>query len=205
MHVEREIIVGCVNGNQLAQYKLYKLSYGMMMKVCYRYANSKDDAVDLMNIGFLKILNKLHKYDDTFPYDVWMRKVLTNTIIDEFRKNKSYKSKMLFADDSQIEKSNDAFFVHNDAEEKLSSSDVFKMVQQLPDVTREVLNMQVLEGYTHKEISGLLQISESASKWHLVKAKTILKEMIDKKQRLATEIVSHEVTIFAVFTILISN
>lgn len=195
MHVDKKIIDGCLQGNPLHQHQLYKLTYGLMMKVCYRYTNNRDDAVDLMNIGFLKILNKLSKYDDSYPYDVWMRKVLTNTVIDEFRKNKSYKSKMLFAEDSQIEKSNEIYFVSNDAETKLSSGDVFRMMQQLPDVTREVINMQVIEGYTHKEISKLLQISESASKWHLVKAKNLLKEMIDKKQKLAIEIVSHAVTI----------
>ncbi len=201
MHVDKEIILGCLNGKALAQHQLYKSTYGMMMKVCYRYTSNRDDAVDLLNIGFLKILNKLSKYDDTYPYDVWMRKVLTNTIIDEFRKNKSYKSKMLFAEDSQIEKSNVNFYVSNDAEEKLSTTDVFKMVQQLPDVTREVLNMQVIEGYTHKEISDLLQISESASKWHLVKAKNLLKEMIEKKQQLALEIINQAVTILFFVTI----
>jgi len=200
MHVEKEIISGCLKGHALSQHKLYKISYGIMMKVCYRYTNNRDDAVDLMNIGFCKILKKLEKYDDTYPYDVWLRKVLVNTIIDEFRKNKSYKSKMLFAEDSQIERANETFYVHNDAEEKLSSGDVFKMMQSLPDVTREVLNMQVMEGFTHKEISGLLNISESASKWHLVKAKNLLKEMLEKKQQLAMEIVSHAVTIVAFIT-----
>jgi RNA polymerase sigma-70 factor (ECF subfamily) len=91
----------------------------------------------------------------------------------------------------------------SDAIEKLSSGDVFKMLQSLPDVTREVMNMQVIEGYTHKEISKALDISESASKWHLVKAKSLLKEMIEKKQRLALEIVSRAVVIaFAVVIII---
>jgi RNA polymerase sigma-70 factor (ECF subfamily) len=203
MYVDKEIITGCLNNNQLAQHKLYKLIYGTMMKVCYRYTNNRDDAVDLLNIGFLKVLNKLSKYDDTYPFDVWVRKLLTNTIIDEFRKNKSYKSKVLFAEDSTLSTVNKDVYVNNDAIEKLSSADVFKMMQNLPDVTREVLNMQVIEGYTHKEISKALDISESASKWHLVKAKSLLKEMIEKKQRLALEIVSRAVVIaFAVVIII---
>jgi RNA polymerase sigma-70 factor (ECF subfamily) len=91
---------------------------------------------------------------------------------------------VLVPEDDQLERENADFFVANEAEANLRTKDLLRMVQILPPVTREVLNLQVLEGYTHKEIALMLNISESASKWHLVKAKSILKEQIERKERL---------------------
>lgn len=184
MYIAPGIIEGCKNNDRRAQQALYKACYGILMKVCYRYTNCRDDAVDLMNIGFLKIISNLKKYNPDFPFSVWIRRIMVNVIIDEFRKNKQYKSQVLFPEDHQLERENADFFVANEAEANLRTKDLLRLVQDLPPVTREVLNLQVLEGYTHKEISSMLNISESASKWHLVKAKSILREKIERKERL---------------------
>ena len=184
MYLAPNILEGCKNNDRRAQQALYKSCYGILMKVCYRYTTCRDDAVDLMNLGFLKVISNLEKYNPDFPFSVWIRRIMMNVIIDEFRKNKQYKSQVLFPEDDQLERENADFFVANEAEANLRTKDLLRMVQSLPPVTREVLNLQVLEGYTHKEIALMLNISESASKWHLVKAKSILKEQIERKERL---------------------
>jgi RNA polymerase sigma-70 factor (ECF subfamily) len=184
MYLAPNILEGCKNNDRRAQQALYKSCYGILMKVCYRYTTCRDDAVDLMNLGFLKVISNLEKYNPDFPFSVWIRRIMMNVIIDEFRKNKQYKSQVLFPEDDHLERENADFFVANEAEANLRTKDLLRMVQSLPPVTREVLNLQVLEGYTHKEIALMLNISESASKWHLVKAKSILKEQIERKERL---------------------
>ncbi len=184
MYIAPKILEGCKNNDRRAQQALYKSCYGILMKVCYRYTTCRDDAVDLMNMGFLKVISNLDRYNPEYPFSVWIRRIMVNVIIDEFRKNKQYKSQVLFPEDDQLERENSEFFVANEAEANLRTKELLRMVQTLPPVTREVLNLQVLEGYTHKEIAAMLNISESASKWHLVKAKNILKEQIERKERL---------------------
>ncbi|MGN6567472.1 MAG: RNA polymerase sigma factor, partial [Flavipsychrobacter sp.] len=59
---------------------------------------------------------------------------------------------------------------------------LLELVQQLPDATRAVFNMYVMEGFSHKEISKMLGISEGTSKWHLSEGRRVLKDKIEKMQ-----------------------
>jgi RNA polymerase sigma-70 factor (ECF subfamily) len=184
MTPDQELLEGCRKGNERAHHKLYQLSFPVLIKVCYRYARCKDDALDLLNRGFLKIVNNIKKYDTNLPFEVWIKKIMVNVIIDEFRKSKNYRSTLYLAEREELESS--AFNTRgseNEGESRMMASEVMEHIQLLPPVTREVLNLNVIDGYSHREISGMLGISENASRWHLHSARTKLKKMLESSEK----------------------
>ncbi|MFN5214614.1 MAG: RNA polymerase sigma factor [Bacteroidota bacterium] len=178
--IDHSIIRGCLQKDKKSEYLLYKQSFSLLMKVCYRYTSNKDDAMDFVNRGFLKILNNLDKYDFQHPYEAWIRRIMVNVIIDEFRKNKSYKEHVYMAEHQDLATFQSNTYSINDGEQNLFASEIMNLVQQLPAMAREVLNLNVFDGYSHKEIGEMMGISEAASKWHLFNARNILKEKISK-------------------------
>jgi len=181
--IDNNIIKGCIQKDTKAEYAMYKICFQPMMSICYRYTRNEDDAADLVNKGFLKILNNIGKYDIKLPFNKWMATILMNTIIDEFRSNKTYKTLMQHTDLYPVENSSSVDL--NDAEYKLNSADIHKCINKLPDASKMVLNLYVFEGLTHKEIGKELAISEGTSKWHLSNARNLLKEIMRKAMRSA--------------------
>ena len=178
--IDHAVIRDCIKKDRKAEYLLYKQSFSLLMKVSYRYTSNKDDAMDFVNRGFLKILTNLDKYDFQHPFEAWIRRIMINIIIDEFRKNKNYKTNVMMAEHQDLVGFNNKSFSLNDGEKNLMSEEVMKMLSELPNTARELLNLNVFDGYSHKEIGKLLGISEAASKWHLFNARNILKEKFNK-------------------------
>lgn len=145
------------------------------MSICARYTPSKDDADDMLNVGFLKILSNISKYRPEIPFGVWMRRVMINCIIDEYRKNKKHKSVVVYVDEYSNNVSLDDL---TEDLQKIDTEDIYKLIAQLPNVTRQVFNLYVLDEYSHKEVADKLAIAEGTSKWHLNEARVKLKEMI---------------------------
>src|SRR5580698_1002505 len=100
--IEAQVIRDCIKKDRRAEYLLYKQSFPLLIKVCYRYTNNIDDAMDFLNRGFLKILNNLEKYDFGLPFEAWIRRIMVNAIIDEFRKNKLYKENVIMIEHKDI-------------------------------------------------------------------------------------------------------
>ncbi len=175
MKVTHEFLKSCKDGDRRSQKLLYERCFRPMMLVCYRYADCKDDAVDLLNIAFLKVINNLDKYNEEVPFEAWIKRITVNSVIDEFRKNKKYKE-MIQTGDLTTAEFNVADV--NEADRKLDAESILKLVGQLPNVTRSVFNLFAIDGYSHKEIAEKLSISEGTSKWHVNFARTKLKEML---------------------------
>ncbi len=176
MNVDSKLLQSCLNKERAAQYELYRICYSFMMGICMRYAKDKEEASSLMNEGFLKILTQLEKYKNHIPFELWMRRIIINNIIDQYRKNKKAKEMIEYKDFSDIE--NESGPVLNLAVEKMDVEQLHKFIDKLPAMSRRVFNLFVIDGYTHAEISGLLSISEGTSKWHMNNARQKLKEMI---------------------------
>jgi RNA polymerase sigma factor (sigma-70 family) len=149
------------------------------MSVCSRYERNKEDAEQLLNQSFLKILMNLDKYSEDVPLKLWMRKITINTIIDEFRKNKKMKALTKHTDFSE-ENYPDTFYNVNDYLKKADVEEILRLIGKLPDMSRNVFNMYVIDGFSHKEIAGILGISDGTSRWYLNHAKTELKKSLLK-------------------------
>ncbi len=167
----------CIKQERKAESALYKYCFTKLMPVCYKYYQNKDDIVEQVNKAYFKILNSLKTYDKEKSFDAWIKTIMVNTIIDEFRVNKKRNSLFIDKSTEDIETTFHPFDL-NQAEAKLTADDINIHVQQLPEASKLVFNLFAVEGYNHKEIAEKLGISEGTSKWHVNNARTILKRKL---------------------------
>ena len=171
---EHDLIAACIRKERWAQKQLYEEYYSGMMGVCLRYSNNQDDALDILHEGFIKVFRHLSKYQPGTSLSAWIRRVMVNTAIDYYRKNIRRRTEDL--DTAYELKSMDA-----DAISQCSEKEILEAVQQLTPAYRVVFNLYVIEGYSHKEIAELMEITESTSRSNLVKSRMKLREIINKK------------------------
>ena len=180
MYVDKNILVACIQHDRKAQYELYKLCYGMLMSVCLRYKNNQEDAASVLNQAFLKILNNLDKYKESVPFDAWIKRIMINTVIDEYRRTGKDRSMIEFSD-IQESKYYNLHFDYNQADKNFDARELEDMLKELPTVSRQVFNLYAIDGYSHKEIASMLKMSDGTSKWHVSFARKRLREMIYNK------------------------
>lgn len=177
MNVQPKLIKDCINRNRKAEYELYKVTYSYLMSICIRYTKNQDQAKEQLNMGFLKILNNLEKYSEEVPFKAWIRKIMINTLIDEYRKHKKQSQVIDFVEEYYDTSS---YSEQNMAVDNLNTAQIHALISKLPPMAQQVFNMFVVDGYSHKEIGEILNIEEGTSKWHLNSARQKLKEMLEK-------------------------
>ena len=141
-----------------------------------RYSKDKDSASESLNTGFLKILKNLNTYKPNIPFKSWIRRVMVNTLIDEYRKNKREREKITYV--GEYFDTSD-FSEVNEALSRLNYQQLLAQINLLPEATKKPFNLFAIDGYSHKEISEMLMISEGTSKWHVNAARQKLKEYIE--------------------------
>jgi RNA polymerase sigma-70 factor (ECF subfamily) len=149
------------------------------MSVCYRYAKDEDEAASFLNNGFLKILTNLDKYKIDVPFEAWIRRIMINSIIDTYRRNKKHRENLTHMEFQDFQ-SFDGLVAYNDADKQLDADRILDMIKQLPNISQQVFNLSVIDGYNHREISEKLGIAEGTSKWHLSNARKMLREKVLK-------------------------
>lgn len=167
-----EIIDRCKKGDKKAQEQLYRSYYKAMAAICMRYMGNNEEAIDVLNNGFLKAFKSLQRYDSSKAvFYTWLRTIVINSCLDRLK----VKERM-----TQHQELNEALEVHIPAEamNKMKATEILNLVRQLPPATQTVFNMYVIDGYNHREIAKMLTISEGTSKWHLSEARKNLQKMI---------------------------
>lgn len=170
----QDIIAGLKERDPLYQEYVFKRYYGLMLHICMRYMGSKEEAEDVLNQGFMKIFTQIDKYKDTGSFEAWMKRIMINASIDAIRKQKMHLTHI--TDINQFEQDN---FIENSAVSKMALDDIFELLEEVPPMSRTVFNLYVMEGYKHKEIAELLEISEGTSYWHLQNARKVLKSKLE--------------------------
>jgi RNA polymerase sigma-70 factor (ECF subfamily) len=176
---ETEIIQGCIKGERRAQNALYKLYFPLMSSICLRYTKDKDEAVQKLNSGYFKILKNIANYKTEFAFATFVRRIMVNHLIDEFRKDKQYLSSIELKDCIHL----DEAVSFNQAELDFDAKDLLDLLNKLPEVTQKVFNLFAIDGYKHQEIAELLNISVGTSKWHVSDARKKLKDMLDQENK----------------------
>ncbi len=174
-HVE-----ACAVNNRESQRIIYGSFYGYAMAICDRYANRQEDAVEILNDGFLKIFREIHHYKPAYTdvissFKGWLRKIMVYTAIDHFRKNQ--KHQMVTQLDNVVYH---VPTIHEDAIEKLSYEEIIRAIQELSPGYRTVFNLFIIEGLSHDEIARHLGISTGTSKSNLSKARRQLQKILFK-------------------------
>ncbi|TKC13253.1 RNA polymerase sigma factor [Pedobacter polaris] len=141
------------------------------MRICLRYAKSKDEAVEMVNDGFMKMFMNMHKYDRLRSFNAWISTIMINTSIDYYR-NRIRKIEMEELNANHEVEDSENILSH------LNYEDLIKLVQKLSTAYRTVFNLFAIDGFTHEEISEMLSISIGTSKSNLFKARENLKKML---------------------------
>lgn len=161
----------CIEGNRVYQEIFYKKYASKMFGVCLGYVNSRDEAKDILQEGFIKVFASLKKYSGNGSVEGWIRRIMVNTAIDYYRKS----IKDLRNVDIEEAKNID---IETSVLEQLYANELLDLVQKLPEGSRIIFNLFVIEGYSHNEIAELLNISTGTSKSQFSRARAILKEWI---------------------------
>ena len=176
--VNEQIISGCLANDRKCQRILYEFCVPIMMKVCSRYTINEDEAVESMNAAFLKVLKNLSTLKGLDSLGGWVKQIAVNTSIDFYRSKKKYTERNRLTIDNEYSNAQNTHFNMDFTESKMDSKHIFKLIQELPDTTREVLNLHAIDGFNHKEIAARLEMSEEASRWHLHKARKLMTEKL---------------------------
>lgn len=176
-YTDEELIQGCAKNDPRAQERLYTKYYGKMLSVCMRYSRNKEDALELLNMGFLKVFMNIASFGNKGSFEGWVRRIIVNTVLEEHRKTVNYRDHVSFPEVEQ-DGVTDA-----DVISELYAEDIIGMIGLLPPASRMVFNLFAIEGYPHKEIAEMLNISEGTSKWHVSFAKDKLKKCILEGQK----------------------
>lgn len=172
-----EILEGCLCNDRKCQELLYKQFYGYAMGVCMRYVPNREEAVEVVNDGFLKIFQKVQMYDADKPFKLWLRRIMINTALDHYRQN----AKFQHHEDISVAENVIASSDNNNAYSQLAHEELIELIQQLTPAYRTVFNLYVIDGYSHEEIAQKLGISEGTSKSNLARARENLRNMLLKK------------------------
>ena len=170
-HDEQAFVAALVRGDRQAQRVLYEEHYGALMSICQRYAGSDDEAMDLLHESFIKIFQKIGRYESGTALIAWMRRITVNTAIDQYRRNRRRRTEDL----------DQAYGISSDAPDvfaQFGAREILGAVQQLPPTYRTIFNLYVVEGYSHKEIAEQLEITDSTSRSNLVKARGKLQKVL---------------------------
>lgn len=174
--VEQEIIKGCISGDGKAQKRLYDQYSRIMFGLCLRYSNSYDDAKDILQDGFIKIFVKIRQYSSSGSFEGWMKRIFINTALEHYRTNKHYQNQ------TDVEFANDNPH-HDQTIEKISQKEIMNILNKMSPGYRAVLNLFIIEGYSHAEIAEMMGISEGTSKSQLSRARVVLQQEILKMQK----------------------
>ena len=172
MEIKKEILEGCVKHDREAQHKLYKQCYLDLMGLCLRYTKSKSEAEEVLNSAMLKVYTKIDTYNQQGDFGAWIRRIIVNTALDYLKSEKRY------SDYADIEDT--ALNETDHSEAPMESEYLLNMLKSLPILQNKVFNLYAIEGYSHKEIANMLQISEANSKWNLFTARKTLQELVNK-------------------------
>lgn len=175
LYTIHDLLEGCKAGNRKMQELLYQQTAAKLLAVCMRYARDRMEAEDILQLGYIKIFQKIKEYNGSGSFEGWMRKIMVNTAIESYRRN--LRTLHIVPIEEGYEQPSVGFDFST-----LGMQDLLGLIQKLADGYRIVFNMYIIEGYSHKEIGAALGISEGASKSQLSRARAILKEEIIKME-----------------------
>lgn len=173
MKIDKALINKLQKKDRRAQLAFYKYLSPKMYGVCIRFANSRDDANDILQEGFIRVFKHINDFRGEGSFEGWVRRTIVNTAINFYKKEKKRGYKV------DLDHLTKRHVTGEIALDKLAFDELIKIIGELPLGYRTVFNLNVIEGYTHKEIGIKLEISENTSKSQLSRAKASLVKKLE--------------------------
>ncbi len=173
---EEALLKGCLNNDTAAQRELYNKYSPKMLAVCYRFAHNREDAEDMLQEGFIKVFLQMHTFENRGAFEGWIRRIVVHTCINILKKNKKFNESVdiLNATGVQVRQESVTAIIQ--------AKQVVECIRLLPMGYRTVLNLYAIEGYSHREISNMLDIEESTSRSQYTRAKAMLEDILVRKR-----------------------
>ena len=171
-----EILEQCRLQDRKAQRILYEKLFSSSMRVCKRYSSNQEEAMEILNAGFLKVFTQLEKFNGKGSFEGWVHRIMVNTSMDHLRAEKKYHSLFISREDFEYLPEEES--INQEDYSDVSLDIMYGMIRNLPQASQMVFNLYVFDNYSHEEISHELGIAEGTSKWHLSNARKILQKEI---------------------------
>ncbi len=178
---DEQLIAGCSKNDINAQTQLYNRFARRMMGICLRYSENRTEAQDFLQDGFLKVFKKISTFKGEGTLDGWIRKIMINTALDHIRRKDNEKNRVEFEEETLWNGDDDGILP------AISAKELLKHIQNLPCGYRTAFNLFAIEGYSHKEISDMLGVTENTSKTQYHRARLHLQKTIQYENKLVSE------------------
>jgi RNA polymerase sigma factor (sigma-70 family) len=180
---EKDLVQDCLAGKKAAQQALYDRYSPTMFATCLRYIGNEMEAEEIMVNGFLKVFANIASFREDGSFEGWIRRIMINEALTALRKRRL----------SWIEPLENARHqaVYADSDLQFEAEELLQMIDELPTGYRTVFNLYGIEGYSHKEIAEMLEITESTSKSQLNRARAMLQKMIQKSAEIEQNRLKH--------------
>lgn len=172
--MQLELLEQCKLNNRKAQLQLYKKYCSGMFAVAMRFLKNADDAEDVLQESFIKAFQRIHQYKGEVTFGAWLKRIVVNGSIDFL---KSKRQKTIALDEAYMHIADDDNW---EVADTISLEEVILRIEELSEKYRYVVQLFLVEGYDHKEISEILDISETASRTRLLRGKKHLKEVLSE-------------------------
>ena len=173
---EEAILQGCLKNQPAAQQELYSKYSPKMLSVCYRFARNREDAEDMLQEGFIRVFTQLHQFQNNGSFEGWIRRIIVHTCINHLKKYKKFNDSVDIAQAHTLQVREDS------VPSIIQAKQVVECIRMLPIGYRTVLNLFAIDGYTHREIAGMLDIEESTSRSQYTRAKAMLEQILIQKK-----------------------
>lgn len=172
---DMQLIEGCAANCRKTQEQLYKRYYNPMLALCFRYTKNQEDAIEVLHEGLLKVFQNIKDFDSSrSALYTWIHTIMVRTAIDFLRRKKLETINVEWNENNEPA-------IQAETIIDRSAEEILYFLKQLPEMCSTVFNLYVIEGYKHKEISQMLDISEGTSKWYLSEAKKQLINCFEKE------------------------
>ena len=169
-----KLLGGCLENDRRSQKQLYRKYFKTMFQICLSYSGDRVEAKDILQEAFIKVFINLENFNPKNSLEGWIRRIVTNTAIDYFRRRERLVFKNEFPDEPDDEERGSFSF------QDLTDDIILYYIKQLPDGARVVFNLFAVEGLSHKEISKKLTITEGTSKSQYRRARNLLKNWLNE-------------------------
>jgi RNA polymerase sigma-70 factor (ECF subfamily) len=179
---DEQIIEGCLAGKRKAYSMLYRKYASVMLGICLRYCQSRDDAEDVLQEGFIKVFSSMGKYRHEGSFEGWIKRIMINSAIDHYQQNLRRIYLAAANDPDNYRQAGDPPGYDPDPPQAadIPKETLMGLIQELPDGYRMVFNLYAIEGLNHREIAESLGISENTSKTQLMKARKTLRGKVNE-------------------------
>lgn len=179
---ESQIIEGCKKRDKRCQELLYHKYKAALFGICLRYCKNREDAEDVLQEGYIKIFSNMETFRQEGSFEGWLKRIMVNTALNHYKASLKFGFMQNYDDIKDFDNAETEPLYAA----KYNSEELMRMVQNLPDGYRMVFNLYAIEGYSHKQIAAMLNISENTSKSQLSRARQTLQTKLINEQKKVT-------------------